>query len=163
MQGAYPRVEHLKGAALPANIRLSWKGLQGTNTNLLQKFLNKMYHNIGHCQRIYHVGYTSYHSITEVKQHWAWIIHGWETLQGISGSAGTYPPYPPPLQTEYSLFRLSLSQSIKWLRPAETKNKKTLGPEHQTYEMARLWNSKLTKWLSTLSKGGSTDLKNVDK
>jgi len=34
---AYPRVEHLKGAslgyalALPANIRLGWKGLPGTN------------------------------------------------------------------------------------------------------------------------------------
>ncbi len=36
--GAYHRVEHLKGAtlgqapALPANIRLGWKGLPGTNT-----------------------------------------------------------------------------------------------------------------------------------
>ncbi len=36
--GAYPRVEHLKGAcylgwhlALPANIRPGWKGLPGTN------------------------------------------------------------------------------------------------------------------------------------
>ncbi len=35
--GAYPRVEHLKGAslgyalALPTNIRLGWKGLPGTN------------------------------------------------------------------------------------------------------------------------------------
>jgi hypothetical protein len=35
--GAYHRVEHLKGAslgyasALPANIRLGWKGLPGTN------------------------------------------------------------------------------------------------------------------------------------
>jgi hypothetical protein len=33
--GAYPRVEHLKGlpalSALPANIRLGWKGLPGTN------------------------------------------------------------------------------------------------------------------------------------
>ncbi len=29
--GAYPRVEHLKGA-LPTNIRLGWKGLPGTNT-----------------------------------------------------------------------------------------------------------------------------------
>ncbi len=44
----------------------------------------------------YHVGYTSSHSYTEVKQHWAWIILGWETLQGIPGSAGTYPPPPPP-------------------------------------------------------------------
>ncbi len=51
-----------------------------------------------------------FHSNTEGKQHWAWIILGWETLQGISGSAGTYLP-PPPLQIEYSLFRLSLSQS----------------------------------------------------
>ncbi len=42
------------------------------------------------CQRIYHVGYTSSHLNTEVNQHWAWIILGWETLQGISGSAGTY-------------------------------------------------------------------------
>ncbi len=36
--GAYPRVEYLKGAslgpspALPANTRLNWKGLPGTNT-----------------------------------------------------------------------------------------------------------------------------------
>ncbi len=36
--GAYPRVEHLKGALLsqtqvsPANIRLGWKGLPGTHT-----------------------------------------------------------------------------------------------------------------------------------
>jgi hypothetical protein len=35
---AYPRVEHLKGASLgqapglPANIRLGWRGLLGTNT-----------------------------------------------------------------------------------------------------------------------------------
>jgi len=35
--GAYPRVEHIKGAsfglapALSENIRLSWKGLPGTN------------------------------------------------------------------------------------------------------------------------------------
>jgi hypothetical protein len=38
MPGAYPRMELLKGAslghtvALPANIRLGWKGLLGTNT-----------------------------------------------------------------------------------------------------------------------------------
>jgi hypothetical protein len=38
MAGAYLRVEHLKGAsfgqalALPANTRLGWKGLSGTNT-----------------------------------------------------------------------------------------------------------------------------------
>ncbi len=43
LEGAYPRVEHLKGAslrqapALTANIRLGWKGLAGTNTSLLQK------------------------------------------------------------------------------------------------------------------------------
>jgi hypothetical protein len=36
--GANPRVEHMKGAslgltlALPANIRLGWKGLPGANT-----------------------------------------------------------------------------------------------------------------------------------
>jgi hypothetical protein len=31
--GAYPRVEHLKGASLgPANIRLGWRGLPETNT-----------------------------------------------------------------------------------------------------------------------------------
>ncbi len=36
--GVYPRVEHLKGSsigwapALPTNIRLGWKRLQGTNT-----------------------------------------------------------------------------------------------------------------------------------
>jgi hypothetical protein len=35
------------------------------------------------CQQIYHVGYTSSHSNTEVKQHLAWILLGWETLQGI--------------------------------------------------------------------------------
>ncbi len=39
----------------------------------------------------YHVGYTSSHSNTEVKQHWAWIILGWETLQGISWHIS--PPY----------------------------------------------------------------------
>ncbi len=47
-------------------------------------------------QQIYHVDYTSSHSSTEVKQHWALIILGWETLLGISGSAGTYPLPPPP-------------------------------------------------------------------
>ncbi len=62
----------------------------------------------------YYVGYTSSHSNTEVKQNWAWILLGWETLQGIPGSAGTYPPPPSPLRTEYSLFRLSLSQSSDW-------------------------------------------------
>jgi len=53
--GAYSRVGHLKGAllgktkALQINIRLSWKGLPGTNTNLLHKFVNyghkKFYNN----------------------------------------------------------------------------------------------------------------------
>jgi hypothetical protein len=34
--GAYPRVEHLKYAlALPANIRLGWRGLPGKNSSLL--------------------------------------------------------------------------------------------------------------------------------
>jgi hypothetical protein len=39
-------VEHLKGAslgeapALPANIRLVWKGLTGTNTLLIKNFVN---------------------------------------------------------------------------------------------------------------------------
>jgi hypothetical protein len=39
-------MEHLKGASLgeatglPANIRLGWINLTGTNTSLLQKFLN---------------------------------------------------------------------------------------------------------------------------
>jgi len=38
MQGAYPRVDHLKGvsigvgSAFPANIRLGWKGFPGANT-----------------------------------------------------------------------------------------------------------------------------------
>ncbi len=74
------------------------------------------------CQRIYHVGHTSSHSNTEVKQHWAWILLGWETLQGIPGSAGTYPP--SPLRTEYSLFRLSLSQSSDWDPLKQNKTKK---------------------------------------
>ncbi len=73
-------------------------------------------------QRIYHVVYTSSHSNTEVKQHWAWILIGWETLQGIPGSAGPYPPTPYPLRTEYSLFRLSLSQSSDWDLPKQKKN-----------------------------------------
>ncbi len=38
---------------------------------------------------ILHVGYTSFHSNFEVKQHWAYIVLGQETLQRISGSAGT--------------------------------------------------------------------------
>jgi hypothetical protein len=36
-----------------------------------------------------HVGYTSSHSSTEVKQLWAWIGVGWETLQRILSSART--------------------------------------------------------------------------
>jgi hypothetical protein len=73
----------------------------------------------------YHVGYTSSHTNTEVKQHWAWILLGWETLQEIPGSAGTDPLPPSPLQTEYSLFRLSLSQSSDWdpLKPKKRKVK----------------------------------------
>jgi hypothetical protein len=45
LEGAYPRVEHLKGAslrqapALTANIRLGWKGLAGTNTRAYYKNL----------------------------------------------------------------------------------------------------------------------------
>ena len=31
------------------------------------------------CQRPYHVEHTSSRPITEVKQHWAWIVLGWET------------------------------------------------------------------------------------
>jgi hypothetical protein len=37
----------------------------------------------------HHVGYTSSRLNTEVKQHCAWIILGFETLQGILASAGT--------------------------------------------------------------------------
>ncbi len=53
--GAYPRVEHLKGAllgqtpALPTNIRLGWKSLSGTNTSLFTKSVNyirKKFYNI---------------------------------------------------------------------------------------------------------------------
>ncbi len=61
------------------------------------------------CHQIYHVGYTSSHSNTEVKQHWAWIILGWETPPG--NFRFCWRPSPLPLQTEYSLFRLSLFQS----------------------------------------------------
>jgi hypothetical protein len=56
------------------------------------------------CQQIYHVGYTRYHSNTEVEQHWTWIILGWDSLWGISGSAD---PHPHPMQTEHSLIRFS--------------------------------------------------------
>ncbi len=73
------------------------------------------------CQQIYHVGYTSSNSNTEVKQHWAWIKLGWETLQRISGSAGSY--LPPPVDRVQSF--QTLFASIKSLRPAET-NKKTV-------------------------------------
>jgi hypothetical protein len=38
---------------------------------------------------IFHVGCTSSNLNTEVKQDWAVIILGWETLHGISGFAGT--------------------------------------------------------------------------
>jgi hypothetical protein len=41
--------------------------------------------------QIYHVGYPCSHLNTEVKQHWAWIMLGWDTFKGISGSAGTLP------------------------------------------------------------------------
>jgi len=34
-----------------------------------------------------HVGYTSFLSNTKVKQHWGWIILGWETYQRIPHSA----------------------------------------------------------------------------
>ncbi len=60
----------------------------------------------------YHVGYTSSHSNTEVKQHWAWILLGWETLQGIPGSAGTYPP-PPCRQSTVFSDSLCLNQVIE--------------------------------------------------
>ncbi len=63
-------------------------------------------------QRIYHVGYTSSHMNTEVKQHWAWILLGWETLQGIPGSAGTYPHPPLPPADRVQSF-LTLFVSIK--------------------------------------------------
>ncbi len=39
----------------------------------------KLYHNIEGRQRIYHVGYTSSHSNTEVKQTWTLIILGWDS------------------------------------------------------------------------------------
>jgi hypothetical protein len=66
-------------------------------------------------QQIYHVGYTSSHLNTEVKQQ----LLGWETLQGIPGSAGAYPP-ADRVQSFQTLF-----VSIKQLRPAETKKKNT--------------------------------------
>ncbi len=55
-------------------------------------------------------------------KHWSKATVGldntWrETLQGISGSAGTYPP--PPADRVQSFQTLFVS--IKWLRPAETK------------------------------------------
>jgi hypothetical protein len=37
-------------------------------------------------QQSCHVGYTSSHSNTAVKQHWACIALGWESLESISGS-----------------------------------------------------------------------------
>ncbi len=55
--GAYPRMEHLRGASLgkaPALLtssRLGWKGLPRTNSlNVIRKFVNygrKKFHNIG--------------------------------------------------------------------------------------------------------------------
>ncbi len=103
--------------------------------------------NVNNClrQQIYHVGHTSSHLNTEVKQHWAWIILGWETLQGISGSAGTYPP--PPADRVQSFQTLFVS--IKWLRPAET-NKQLfayhhlllLGDKHSS--LHQLYEEKLT-------------------
>jgi hypothetical protein len=70
-------------------------------SSVVQTKLNRFGWNVSltiiyYCQRIYHVGYTSSHSITEVKQHWAWLLLRWENLQGIPGSAGTYPPSPSP-------------------------------------------------------------------
>ncbi len=53
-----------------------------------------------------------YHSNTEVKQHWAWILLGWEILQGIPGSAGTYPPPPCGQSIVYS-DSLCLNQVIE--------------------------------------------------
>jgi hypothetical protein len=44
---------------------------------------------VNSCHRNYHVGYTRSHLNTEVKQHWVWIVLGWETLQGNSDSVGT--------------------------------------------------------------------------
>ncbi len=67
-------------------------------------------------QQMYHVGYTSSHLNIEVKQHWAWIILEWETLQGIY-KFSCPPPRPPPLWTEHSLTGLSLSQSSDWGLP----------------------------------------------
>ncbi len=96
----------------------------------------------------YHVGYTSSHSKTEVKQHWAWILLGWETLQGIPGSAGTFPPPPCPLQTEYSLFRLSLSHSSDWDLLNQKKNEKKTSWEFTTklFTIVVRQRSKFCKW-----------------
>ncbi len=41
-----------------------------------------------HSQPVYHVGYTSSHSNIKVQQNRASLVLGWETIQGISGSAG---------------------------------------------------------------------------
>jgi hypothetical protein len=68
-------------------------------------------------QRIYHVQYTSSHSNTEVKQHWAWIILGCETLKGISSSAGTYPPPLPPADRVQSFQTLFVSIKLKQKKP----------------------------------------------
>jgi hypothetical protein len=52
--GAYPRVENLKGSSLgqaptlPANIRLGWKGLPGTNTlAYYENYGRKMFYSTG--------------------------------------------------------------------------------------------------------------------
>jgi hypothetical protein len=68
----------------------------------------KTFHDIKSHQWIYHVGYTSSHTNTEVKQHWAWIILGWETLQRISGSAGTYLLPPADRVQSFQTFFVSI-------------------------------------------------------
>ncbi len=60
-----------------------------------------------HCHQIYHVGYTSSYSNTLVKQHWAWIILGWETPQGFSGSAAP-PPSPADRAQSYRTVFVSI-------------------------------------------------------
>jgi hypothetical protein len=60
------------------------------NKWLIHRYLySQMEDKITASQQSSHVGYTSSHSNTEVKQHWTCIVLGWETLQIISGSAGT--------------------------------------------------------------------------
>ncbi len=69
-----------------------------------------------HCQQIYHVGYTSSYLNTLVKQHWAWIILGCETLQGILGSAA-----PPPCGQSIVLLGCFCLNQVIETRPALTK------------------------------------------